>query len=151
MARSHSPLALIMDDDVAHRRACAAWLSSAGFRVTEVSSPSRVVRLAAKLAPDVIVLDRGLPDLDGWETAREIKRRRATASIPIIALTANVFYPSVEGSLLAGCDAFLAKPFEPRALVALARACARDRLKAPAAPAKVNSRPAGRPAARRAR
>jgi DNA-binding response OmpR family regulator len=106
------------------------------------------VRLAAAAAPDVIVLDRGLPDLDGWEAAREMKRHRATAGVPIIALTPNVFYPSVEGALLAGCDAFLGKPFDPRALVELARACARDRMRAITTTSPTASKPRSRPLAK---
>jgi DNA-binding response OmpR family regulator len=126
MRRPKLPLVLIVDDDSDHRHACTEYLTSAGFRVLEAETAAQGVVLAEQVSPEVIVLDRGLPDFDGWQAAHEIKNRGATAWIPIIALTANVAYASVERALLAGCDAFLGKPCDPATLIRVARACARD-------------------------
>jgi CheY-like chemotaxis protein len=76
----------------------------------------RLLRAAA-VGPAVIVLDLGLPRLDGWEVARRLKTESVTSAIPLIALTAYADADSRKRALAAGVDAFLTKPCRPSQLV----------------------------------
>ena len=73
--------------------------------------------MAAAEQPDLILMDLGLPVLDGWEATRQIKAAPETKHIPVIALTANAMTGDREKALAAGCDDFDTKPVEmPRLL-----------------------------------
>ena len=75
------------------------------------------VAMAAAEQPDLILMDLGLPVLDGWEATRRIKAAPETQHIPVIALTANAMTGDREKALAAGCDDFDTKPVEmPRLL-----------------------------------
>jgi two-component system, cell cycle response regulator DivK len=91
--------------------------SRRSLRNTVNPSSLGAMELTHKVLPTVIVMDRHLPDADGWEASRRLKRDPLTRSIPIIALSADSERSSVERSLEAGCDAFLGKPCTIEALV----------------------------------
>jgi len=74
--------------------------------------------MAAAEKPDLILLDLELPVVDGWEAARRLKGNPGTREIPIIALTAHALASDREKAMEVGCDGYLAKPCEPRAVVA---------------------------------
>jgi len=71
----------------------------------------------------VIVLDLGLPDIDGWEVARQLKANPATIAIPIIALTASDLPRERVSAMRAGCDRHLTKPCVPGDLLDALRRC----------------------------
>ena len=71
---------------------------------------------AKNMNPDLILLDMGLPVLDGWELARRLKADPALAHIPVIAITAHAMKGDLEKCLEAGCDGYLAKPINVREL-----------------------------------
>ena len=79
--------------------------------------------LAARWAPNVIVLDLGLPDIDGWEVARQLKAASGTLAIPIIALTGADLPHERVSAMRAGCDRHLAKPCAPSDLVDAIQRC----------------------------
>ena len=76
---------------------------------------------AVTLQPDVIVLDLGLPVIDGWEVARRLKGNQATKTIPLVALTGHVTREARERALAAGIDEFCSKPCLPSDLIATIR------------------------------
>jgi CheY-like chemotaxis protein len=93
-------------------------LKRAGFTVTIARDGAEGVAMALAELPDLILMDMGLPVVDGWEATRQIKASPQTKHIPVIALTANAMTGDREKALAAGCDDFDTKPVElPRLLV----------------------------------
>ena len=92
-------------------------LKRAGFDVLIARDGAQGVAMATAELPDLILMDLGLPVLDGWEATRQIKAAPQTKHIPVIALTANAMTGDKEKALGAGCDDFDTKPVElPRLL-----------------------------------
>ena len=94
-------------------------MREAGLLVDEVVTVAEAIVLAPRLRPDIVVLDRRLPDGDGWDVARALKASvsETMRRVPIIAFTSHRERADVEGALVAGCDAFLEKGCAPDALV----------------------------------
>jgi CheY-like chemotaxis protein len=99
-------------------------LARAGFTVVVATDGAKGVAMAASEQPDVILMDLGLPVLDGWEATRRIKAAPVTRHIPVIALTAHAMSGDREKALAAGCDDFDTKPVELRRLLDKIRAVA---------------------------
>ena len=121
-------LILSVDDNEASRYAIARTLKEVGFRVTEAATGHQGLRRARTEAPDLILLDVKLPDIDGFEVSRQLKADPVTSSIPVLQMTAT--YGSKENwaaALDAGADAYLTHPAEPIVLVATIRALLRAR------------------------
>ena len=92
-------------------------LARAGFTVLIARDGVEGVAMAIAEAPDLILMDLGLPELDGWEATRQIKAEPRTGHIPVIALTANAMTGDREKAMAAGCDDFDTKPVDlPRLL-----------------------------------
>ena len=108
---------LFVDDDASTRAGYAAHLTNLGYEVIGVGTGSEALTLANTWAPDVIVLDLGLPDIDGWEVARQLKSGTATGGVPIIAVTGADLPHERVSAMRAGCDRHLAKPCAPADLV----------------------------------
>jgi two-component system, cell cycle response regulator DivK len=116
--QGQSLLVLIVDDNDDNRDLYAQFLAHAGWRVaTAIDGEDGLVQVA-NLRPDVIVLDLGLPRLDGWEVARRLKADPEAQSIPIIALTGHALDASRQRAYEAGVDGYLTKPCLPEELVA---------------------------------
>ena len=98
------------------------YLVDAGFSVTTAADGPSALTLARAVAPDLVVLDLGLPGLDGIDVARELHRR---SPVPIIMLTARGDEVDRVLGLELGADDYLVKPFSPRELVARVRAVLR--------------------------
>ena len=116
---------LFVDDDAATRQGYAAHLTSLGYEVIGAGTGHHALNLASAWAPDVIVLDLGLPDIDGWEVARQLKSGTRTATIPIIAVTGADLPHERVSAMRAGCDRHLAKPCAPADLVDAIERCMR--------------------------
>jgi CheY-like chemotaxis protein len=114
---------LFVDDDAATRAGYAAHLSNLGYEVLGVGGGVQALTLARTWAPDVIVLDLGLPDVDGWEVARQLKQGGPTSAIPIIAVTGADLPHERVSAMRAGCDRHLAKPCTPADLVDAIERC----------------------------
>ena len=108
---------LLVDDDTNSRSGYTAYLDGLGFVVYAVGGGEEALTVAAGCQPDVIVLDLGLPDLDGWEVARRLKASPTTAAVPIVALTGATLPHERVSAMRAGCDRYLAKPCVPADLL----------------------------------
>jgi two-component system cell cycle response regulator DivK len=116
-----APLVLVVDDVADNRDVYDEFLRHQGFRVAMAADGEDGIAKAVTLQPNVIVLDMGLPVIDGWEVARRLKGNHATKTIPVIALTGHVTNESRERALAAGVDEFCTKPCLPHDLVATIR------------------------------
>jgi two-component system cell cycle response regulator DivK len=99
-------------------------LTRAGYTVVVATDGAQGVALAASEQPDLILMDLGLPVLDGWEAVRRIKAAPWTSRIPIIALSAHAMTGDQEKALAAGCDDFDTKPVELQRLLEKIRSLA---------------------------
>jgi len=102
------PLLLIVEDDTQMRKFLRASLSSHGYRLVEATTGNEGLNQAAAYNPDLILLDLGLPDIDGLEVT---KRLREWASAPIIVISARGQEDDKINALDAGADDYLTKPF----------------------------------------
>jgi DNA-binding response OmpR family regulator len=110
-----SPKILVIDDDEKLNALLKEYLSKFGFEVFSAIHPADGLKLLEKISPDLVVLDVMMPDMDGFEVCREIRKNN---NIPIIMLTARGELTDKVVGLELGADDYLAKPFEPRELVA---------------------------------
>jgi CheY-like chemotaxis protein len=115
--RSKLHVVLLVEDNVEVRELYAEALRDAAFVVEEVGELTQAIDAARMLCPDIVVLDRRLPDGDGWDLARAFKASPATKAVPIIACTSHNQRADVESALVAGCDSFFAKGSTPDSLV----------------------------------
>ena len=110
---------LVVDDEPRIAAICRDYLERAGFKVIVAATGPDAVTLARTKQPDLVVLDLGLPKLDGLDVTRAIRKHSNT---PIIMLTARVDESDKLIGLELGADDYLTKPFSPRELVARVRA-----------------------------
>lgn len=94
----------------------------AGLTVVVATDGEQGVMMAESEQPDLILMDLGLPVLDGWEATRRVKAHAATRHIPVIALSAHAMTGDREKALAAGCDDFDTKPVEIKRLLEKVRA-----------------------------
>jgi two-component system alkaline phosphatase synthesis response regulator PhoP len=113
---------LVVDDEPQIAQIAKDYLQHAGYAVITAGDGSEALALARERRPDLVVLDLGLPTLDGLDVAR---RLRSDRSIPIIMLTARVEESDRLKGLELGADDYITKPFSPRELVARVRAVLR--------------------------
>ncbi len=119
---------LVIDDEPQLRKLVLLTLSAAGFSAREAANGADGLREAAFLRPDLIVLDLGLPDLDG---AQVVRRLREWTSLPILILSARDDAAQKVAALEAGADDYVTKPFDGAELVARCRALLRRRERRP--------------------
>jgi two-component system, OmpR family, alkaline phosphatase synthesis response regulator PhoP len=110
---------LVVDDEPRIAEICRDYLERAGFKVTLAANGADALALARTKHPDLIVLDLGLPNMDGLDVTRTLRKN---SNVPIIMLTARVEESDKLIGLELGADDYLTKPFSPRELVARVRA-----------------------------
>ena len=113
---------LVVDDELKITRLLRDYLQQAGFSVLTAADGPSALTVARRDQPDMIVLDLGLPGLDGLDVARAL---RTTSDVPIIMLTARADESDRIVGLELGADDYLVKPFSPKELVARVRAVLR--------------------------
>jgi len=113
---------LVVEDEMKIARLVRDYLHQAGFAVLEAADGASALAIARAEKPDMIVLDLGLPAMDGLDVTREL---RATSSVPIIMLTARSEETDRIVGLELGADDYIVKPFSPKELVARIRAVLR--------------------------
>lgn len=109
---------LLVEDNEDNRTVYRTILEHFGYRVVEARNGEDGIRLAREEHPDVILMDISIPIIDGWEATRILKAEDGTSNIPIIALTAHALATDRAKATEVGCDGYLAKPCEPRKVVA---------------------------------
>jgi len=119
---SAGPRALVVDDEPQMRRFLEASLTASGYRYVEASSGEEALRQAAAWAPDIVLLDLGLPDLDGVAV---LARLRAWTTVPVIVISARDQEASKIEALDNGADDYVTKPFGTGELLARMRVALR--------------------------
>jgi two-component system cell cycle response regulator DivK len=106
------PTILLVEDDQLNCDILARRLSRRGFRVVTAATGEEAYALAREESPGAVLMDVGLPDIDGWEATRRLRADPRTHDLPIIALTGHIMPDEREQALAAGCDDFHGKPVE---------------------------------------
>jgi CheY-like chemotaxis protein len=104
------PKVLLVEDNDFNRDMLSRRLKRRGYEIIDAADGEQALRLASDHVPDLILMDINLPGMDGWEATRRIRRNDATASIPIIALTAHAMTGDREKTIGAGCNEYETKP-----------------------------------------
>jgi two-component system, cell cycle response regulator DivK len=112
---------LAVDDQEDNRRILRDLLTSAGYQVIEATTGEEAVAAAAAQVPDLILMDIQLPGIDGYEATRQIKANPRLRQIPLIVVTSYALSGDDAKAFSAGADAYVSKPFSPRALLAKVR------------------------------
>jgi two-component system cell cycle response regulator DivK len=108
---------LIVEDDALNRDMLARRLTWEGYQVETAANGAQAVELASSALPDLILMDVGIPLLNGWQATQRIKTQPETLHIPVVALTAYALPEDRTKSLAAGCDDYETKPIDfPRLL-----------------------------------
>ena len=113
---------LVVDDEPRIVEVVRDYLADAGYRVSTARSGDEALRHVRSITPDLVVLDLGLPGIDGLDVARQLRR---ASSVPIIMLTARRDEADRVAGLELGADDYVVKPFSPRELLARIRAVLR--------------------------
>ena len=106
------PTILYIDDTENNRILVTRRLEKKGYQVLTAENAGQGLALAASSLPDVILMDMGMPDVDGWRATRQLKTDARLRHIPVIALTAHAMQGDREKALEAGCDDYETKPFD---------------------------------------
>jgi CheY-like chemotaxis protein len=115
---SSGKMVLLVEDNEDNRIVYSTILKHFAYEVTEALNGEEGIATARSEKPDLILMDISIPIIDGWEATQVLKHDPSTRSIPIIALTAHALASDREKAMEVGCDGYLAKPCEPRAVVA---------------------------------
>jgi len=118
-----APLILVVDDEPQILRLLRACLAAQDYRIIEASSGRQALTLAASQPPDLILLDLGLPEVDGLEVTRQI---RTWSGVPIIVLSARGLEKDKVAALDLGADDYVTKPFGTEELLARVRVALRN-------------------------
>ncbi len=116
---------LVVDDDPQIVRLLRAYLETSGYNVFAAYSGNEAMRILRAERPDLVLLDLMLPDRDGWAVTRAVRKDPGLAATPIVMLTARVEDEDKIIGLELGADDYIAKPFNPREVLARVRAVLR--------------------------
>ena len=110
---------LVVDDNPDALETVAATLAAAGAKVTTAGSGADAVRAHARVRPDVLICDLAMPQMDGFEVLREVRRQDAAVgtTTPAIALTAHASADSIAQTKTAGFSLHVTKPFDAQTLL----------------------------------
>jgi two-component system cell cycle response regulator DivK len=112
---------LVVEDTEDNRQIVRDLLTSVGYELIEAVNGIEGVAMAEREHPDLVLMDIQLPGIDGYEATRRIRAIPALAGLPIIAVTSYALSGDEAKTREAGCDAYVAKPFSPRQLLAKIR------------------------------
>jgi two-component system cell cycle response regulator DivK len=103
---------LVVEDTPANLALASKLLRAAGHDVLTAETASAGVALARERLPDLVLMDLGLPDMDGWHALGEIRADRRAAGVRVVAFTAHAMLGDRERALARGFDGYLSKPIE---------------------------------------
>ena len=114
-SRPQPSILVVEDDELSMMLACAV-LEELGYRPVPAGSAEEAARLLQTSRPSLVLTDLHLPGEDGLALTRRLKSDPATASVPVVALTAHTGSAARSAAFAAGCDDFIAKPLDQRLL-----------------------------------
>jgi two-component system cell cycle response regulator DivK len=103
---------LVVEDNEKNMKLFRDVLQASGYRLLEATTGERAMALAAEHQPNLVLMDIQLPDIDGVEALGRLRADARTASIPVVALTAQAMHGDRERFLDAGFDAYISKPVD---------------------------------------
>jgi len=109
---------LLVEDNDDNLRIYSTILTYAGYNVLEATDGESGLATARSEQPNLILMDVSIPKIDGWEVTRILKADPATATIPVVALTAHALASDRERATEIGFDGYIPKPAEPRLVLA---------------------------------
>jgi len=112
---------LVVEDTEDNRQILRDLLGMAGYEMLEAHDGAEGVAKAAEHRPDLILMDIQMPVMDGYEATRRIKANPDLKAIPIVAVTSYALSGDEQKTRDAGCDAYIAKPYSPRQMLAKVR------------------------------
>jgi two-component system, cell cycle response regulator DivK len=112
---------LVVEDNEKSMKLFRDVLVATGYRTLEATTGRQAVELATEYAPDLVLMDIQLPDIDGVEALSRLRADERTASIPVLALTAQAMHGDREQFLAAGFDGYISKPVNVIAFVGTVR------------------------------
>ncbi|MFQ5944501.1 MAG: response regulator [Anaerolineales bacterium] len=107
---------LVVDDSQLNRKLVSTVLEDAGFEVLEAQDGEQAIAVATEALPDLILMDVQLPKIDGYEATRRLRARPETKDMIIVALTSHAMVGEAQRAIKAGCDGYLSKPIDTRAI-----------------------------------
>jgi two-component system, cell cycle response regulator DivK len=110
MTAGTAPTILVVDDNEPSRDALSRRLERRGYRILMAVDGQQAVATAQAKLPDLILMDLGLPGIDGWEATRQLKAWNTTRHIPVIVLSAHAMTNDRDLALAAGANDFDTKP-----------------------------------------
>ena len=110
---------LVTEDNPLHMKIFKLNLTYSGFSVVEAENGEKGLELACQERPDLILVDLSLPKIDGWEMIRRMQDDEATKDIPVIVVSARRPQDEAARAAMARVAAYIPKPFDPEALMAL--------------------------------
>ena len=109
---------LLVEDDPESRLVAERVLGKAGMPYAVATGGEQALAMLSQRRPDVILMDLSMPNIDGWEITRRVRRDPGLAATSIIAVTAHAMTGDRERAMLAGCDDYVTKPYRPADLLA---------------------------------
>ena len=112
---------LVVEDNEKNMKLFRDVLDASGYRTLEATTGGEAVAMASEHTPDLVLMDIQLPDLDGVQALHRLRADPRTATIPIVALTAQAMQGDRERFLAAGFDGYMSKPVNVRDLIGIVR------------------------------
>ena len=112
---------LVVEDNEKNMKLVRDVLVATGYRTLEAATGDQAVELAAEHSPDLVLMDIQLPDLDGVQALHRLRADARTATIPVLALTAQAMRGDRERFLAEGFDGYVSKPVDVRELIEIVR------------------------------
>jgi CheY-like chemotaxis protein len=109
---------ILIVDDTEWNRELLVQLLEDDYNILQAVDGADGVRVTEENKPDLILMDLGMPVMDGWEATRKIKANDALKNIPVIAVTSHAMVGDEIEARKAGCDDYLSKPIDDEALIA---------------------------------